>query len=193
MPRLLDRVESGVAMPHYERALQLARRSDCAEAQFGAVVFMCREVLAEGVNGVYPHFKRLGFSCDMDCPRRNMSGICGGVAGDTCIALHAEEAAVVSLGEYLRRADAIYPSHPIMVVGHLKRGSAIVSKDAPPQPRCTKCANKIAHESNIEGVLFPVLIEGEIKFVEFDSVEFARLSLANLASNTIEQLGGGHR
>ncbi len=186
MPRRLDMHQSEQAMPFYQMALVLADRSDCSEAKFGALIFKDSTVLSSGHNYVYPHFK--GTSCEKGCPRRAMPSLRGGVASDTCIAVHAEEDAVNNL---LRLPGGVErAASTMMVVAHVKDRKPVVSQEIP-KPRCTRCANKIAHETHIEGVLFPVLDGKTTRFVFFGREEFAQISLKNLAANTMNALATG--
>jgi deoxycytidylate deaminase len=182
MPKVLNVEESKRIIPHYESALKIALRSDCKEAQFGAVIFHKESVLAEGVNHIAEAFS--GKECSLDCPRRRMPQLRGGVGAELCIATHAEEEAVNNFRNLPERPGREIEENSLMVVARLKERRQVLP-DTIAYVRCTLCAKKL-NETNLAGILFPKSDAGGITFSYFTRKEFAVLSAKNLAEKWIE-------
>lgn len=172
--RFLDKDEIKLAKIYMKRAWELARKSNCKEANFGAVIVNPEgKILGEGYNWV-PEI--LG-SCD-ECPRRKEFNFKGGVGREICYARHAERDAIFNA---IRKGYNLKDS--TMYVGHMKNGKIKTTRG---KPNCTNCAQEI-YLSGIKEVVF---FAGKDKFLAFDSKEFLILSYKNLVENYKKQVKG---
>ncbi len=141
---------------HLKDIVVLARRSDCKEAQYGAVIFKGGVLLGIGFNHVPTILKEKyvcgGSQIKQDCPRRQFPELRGGVGMDLCIATHAEEAAIIDM--YQSRGHNLASTRgATMLIGKLKDG-AVKVHDYPVKLTCTKCSGKIANETQLEKIAF---------------------------------------
>lgn len=179
MPRTLRGEERSLVLPHYRTALNIAQQSDCSEAQFGVVVFHKAKELARGINHVPEHLKKIGWACKSHCPRLGVEQLRGGVGSELCFVVHAEEDAANSLARLpidIRRGEEPKSS---MVVARLKNRKEVLPVGAQ-NVRCTACAKKIANETQIRDIIFPIMIAGELQFVAYGRVDFHTASIINL-------------
>ncbi len=179
LPRTLRSEERSLVLPHYRTALDIALRSDCSEAQFGAVVFYKQRELARGFNHVPDHLKEIGWACKSHCPRLGVEQLKGGVGSELCFVIHAEEDAADNLAKLpvdIRRGVEQKAS---MVVARLKNRKEVLPIGAQ-NVRCTACAKKIANETQIREIVFPIVIAGEMQFAAYGRVEFHTTSIINL-------------
>ncbi|MDE1761579.1 MAG: hypothetical protein KGH59_00640 [Candidatus Micrarchaeota archaeon] len=171
--RYLSDAEASGVRRYLARAYELARSSDCKEAQYGAVIFKGDTVLGEGFNHVADILKPK-YSCD-ECPRRR-GELHKGVGLELCISVHAEEDAVDDL--IIRRGHKIEESRGAnIIIARLKEGAKKVPKEL--SPYCTKCSGSIAVRTQLGEVMF----ETESGIVAFGRPEFHEKSIENLYSN----------
>lgn len=78
---------------YVEIAEQVAKRSTCLRRQYGAVVVKNDEIIATGYNGAP---RGLDNCCDMGYCYREEHDIPHGVQYEDCIAVHAEQNAIIS-------------------------------------------------------------------------------------------------
>ena len=163
---------------YFDKCLELARNSDCKEAQYGAIIVKDGKVIGEGYNHV-PDELREKYDCDR-CPRRN-ADLHKGIGLELCISTHAEEAAVQDM-MIKRQYKKEESENAQMVIGKMKNGNSDIL-----QPKiklyCTKCAGKIAKETMIKEVIF-LTSDG---YVAIDSIEFLTASIKGLEDNWRER------
>ncbi len=179
MPRTLRSEERSTVLPHYRAALDTALRSDCSEAQFGAVIFYKQKELAQGFNHVPDHLKGIGWACKSHCPRLGIEQLRGGVGSELCFVIHAEEDAADNLAKLPTDIRRGVEPKSSMVVARLKNRREVLPVGAQ-NVRCTACAKKIANETQIREILFPIMIAGEMQFVAYGRVDFHTASIINL-------------
>lgn len=169
--RYLDQSEQQKLLSLFNDAAALALNSNCEEAQYGAIIFNENGILGQGYNHVADVVAK-EYSCHVDCPR-NGSDLHKGVGLELCISTHAEEAAIDDM-LFVKNIGREQSAAAKMLVVRMKEGEVL--KPAAIDPYCTRCAGKIAAETLIKEVLFPV----EKGIVGFDSKEFFILSIGNL-------------
>lgn len=144
--RHLTKDEEDSILKFYQRAAEIAKNSDCKEANYGAVIFKDNKIISEGYNYVPDIY---GYTCDK-CPRRNKD-LHGGIGLELCYSVHAEESAINKV-----LLDKSIDSHAMdgasMVVVRIKDGKIFKSNEF--KPYCTRCAEKIYTQTNIKEIIY---------------------------------------
>ena len=181
--RYLGDFEIAAARLQLSRAIGLARKSNCEDAQLGAVIFSDGKVLGEGYNHI-PQILSKEYSCK-SCPRRK-SELHKGVGLELCIAIHAEEDAINDM--LINRSHKIADSKGSkMIVARIKEGEVKIPRSV--NPYCTKCSGKIATQTEIDEIIFQV----KDGFVAFKKSEFHIKSINNLYQNWTDQIFEGKK
>lgn len=179
LPRTLKADEKSVVLPHYRTALEIAKQSDCSEAQFGAVIFRGVKVLARGINHVPEHLNGIGWACKSHCPRFGVPQLRNGVGAELCFVIHAEQDAVNNLAKLPVNIRKVDEPRSSMVVARLKNMEEVVPIGSR-SVRCTECSKKIANETKIRDIVFPLRIGEGLEFIAYGKVEFHTESSKNL-------------
>lgn len=169
---------------HYEEAIELAKKADCDEAQYGAVIFKGGKVLGTGYNHVPEEIKGT-YTC-ANCPRKRFE-LHGGVGLELCVTVHAEEAAIDDM-LIARRIPKEESRGATIVIGKLKGGTVHIVHRM--RPYCTKCSGRIFNETLIGSVVLLLEDLGAAKrFASFTRQEFHEASFATLAENYAKLIG----
>ncbi len=173
--RYLDEKEAESIKKYYDRAIELLKKSDCKEANYGAVIFKDDEVMGEGYNYVP---KIYGYTCDK-CPRRN-NDLHKGIGLELCYSVHAEESAINDMifNKGHKRSDSKGSN---MIVVRAKNGEHYIFKTF--KPYCTRCAEKIYTQTDINEIIYE---EGD-KFIALKRDELFNISIINLHENWKEK------
>lgn len=175
---LKDRKLIEIAKSHQPMAVELAFRSDCSEAKYGAVIFRGTNILGSGYNHM-PNDFHGKHSCE-SCPRYNVGRLKGGVGSELCVTVHAEQAAIADM---LRARPGETGRGATMLIEKVKRGEVVVRTEYP-KPRCVECAKYIVNMTDMDQIIFPVrLANGFDTFTAFSQTEFHQLSVENLVAN----------
>lgn len=111
-------------------ARAVSRRADCTRRQVGAIIVNGSRIVSTGYNGAPS--KAPGCLSDNACPRgqRSLDDILPGSSYDTgpgaCIALHAEQNAIIRAGLNCRKSILYVTDEPCDGCDRLIQGSGII-------------------------------------------------------------------
>ena len=171
MPRIIERKYAEDQFLFMELAWDLARRSDCKEANYGAVIVKDSKIIGRGYNHL-----PFGYKCD-DCFRRKID-LKKGVCSDLCLSIHAERDTIGNA-----KISFFDLEDSVMYIGKIKDGEI---KPTRGRPHCTNCAQEIL-VNKIKEVKFYYNNHYD-GFLVFNDSELFEKSHENLKLAYLEQL-----
>ena len=169
--------EEGKALDKYiDMAMELAKKSDCKEANYGVIIFKGNEVLGKGYNYVP---KLDNYSCDI-CPRHHMD-VHKGVGLEICFSIHAEEAAINDM--LINNKHDIDDSEGAKIL-IVRKKNGDFNRPKVQKPYCSKCSGRIYTQTKAD----EVIMCAEDGFIAFGREEYHIETMKNLQENWKEQL-----
>ena len=162
-----------------QECISLARKSDCSESNYGAVIVHEGKVVGSGYNHI-PEVLAGEYTCSA-CPRRNVE-LHGGVGFELCVTIHAEEAAIQDF--YARNGfNKELLSKSTMIVERLNKEGELSVFDSKFVPYCTKCAGEV-YKAELKEVVY----HRSDGFMSFSAKELVVDSVASLEANWRRQI-----
>ena len=174
--RYLSEDEGRVLEKYVDMALDLAKKSDCKESNYGVIIFKGDKILGKAYNYVP---KLDNYSCDA-CPRHHMD-VHKGVGFEICFSIHAEEAAINDMLITNRHSIEDSKGAKILIV-RMKDGK--FNRPHEQKPYCSKCSGRIYTQTLVD----EVIMCSDRGFVAFGREEYHMETMKNLTENWKEQL-----